>query len=69
MNFQTLLCRISEEISKNPRDVRAYEDYFGVLRLFEGEDFKAAHDMNKKLRYATGKAVRSTESDLSVLGD
>lgn len=69
MGYQALLGRISVEMSKNPHNVRAYEDYFEVLRSFEVEDFKTVHKLSKMLRFTTGKAVRSTASDLSVMGD
>lgn len=69
MDYQALLGRISEEMSKNPHNVRAYEDYFEVLRSYEIEDFKKAHDLSKILRYTTGKAVRAAASNLSMMGD
>ncbi|MDO4800929.1 MAG: hypothetical protein Q4A15_02065, partial [Prevotellaceae bacterium] len=48
--MNTLTEKIFAKIKRLPYDPEAYEDMFAHIRNVEKEDFKQAHDLNKKLR-------------------
>ena len=49
MDNKTLISKIEETIKRNPKDIVPYEELFSICRDIEKEDFKLAHDTNKKI--------------------
>ena len=60
MNNKILISKIEETIKRKPKDIVPYEELFSICRDIEKEDFKLAHDTNKKLR---GMCLRSMNAD------
>ena len=58
MNYEKLAGSIRAVIDRRPEDSGAYSDLFSLCREWEGEDFSAAHRVNRELLTLSADQVR-----------
>ena len=58
MNYEKLAGSIRAVIDRRPEDNGAYSDLFSLCREWEGEDFSAAHKLNRELLTLSADQVR-----------
>lgn len=67
MDNKTLISKIEETIKRKPKDIVPYEELFSICRDIEKEDFKLAHDTNKKLREMCLRSMNADGADVERL--
>lgn len=67
MDDKILISKIEETIKRNPKDIVPYEELFSICRDIEKEDFKLAHDTNKKLREMCLQSMNADGADVERL--
>lgn len=67
MDNKTLISKIEETIKRKPKDIVPYEELFSICRDIEKEDFKLAHDTNKKLREMCLRSMNTDGTDVERL--
>lgn len=67
MDNKILISKIEETIKRKPKDIVPYEELFSICRDIEKEDFKLAHDTNKKLREMCLWSMNADGADVESL--
>lgn len=67
MDNKILISKIEETIKRKPKDIVPYEELFSICRDIEKEDFKLAHDTNKKLREMCLRSMNADGADVERL--
>ncbi|GEM_PF-4053730 len=64
-NLQTIQ-KLQNIVWKKPYEYQALEDLFEMLRIYELEDHKKAHEWNEDVRKISARQVRSAKTDLPL---
>ncbi|MBR1533556.1 MAG: hypothetical protein IJ639_04280, partial [Ruminococcus sp.] len=68
MQNHELIEIIAAQIKKAPLAYQAYDDLFSMCRNVEKDDFRLAHDTNKRLRAWTAQAIGTAEDVSDFFG-
>lgn len=60
MDYAKIAHSITNVIENRPKDTGAYTDLFSLCRAWEGEDLRAAHELNQQLRSRCAKMLRAS---------
>lgn len=60
MDYTKIAHSITRVINDRPKDTGAYTDLFSLCRVWEEDDFKAAHEINQQLRTLCAKMLRAS---------
>ena len=58
--------KLREKISKKPSDFQAVEDLFEMIRIYENENPKAAHALNREVRSITAAQVKNNKNPVNI---
>ena len=58
--------KLREKISKKPSDFQAVEDLFEMIRIYENENPKAAHALNREVRAITAAQVKNNKNPVNI---
>jgi len=58
--------KLREKISKKPSDFQAVEDLFEMVRIYENENPKAAHALNREVRSITAAQVKNNKNPVNI---
>ena len=61
-----IINKLLKIVSKKPSEYQAVEDLFEMLRIYESEDFRKAHDLNREVRRIAPGQVRNPENSIGV---
>lgn len=61
MNYEKIGNGITSVLQSRPFEKSAYTDLLSLCRQWEGEDFQAAHSLNKELKILSQKALRGCQ--------
>ena len=58
--------KLREKISKKPSEFQAVEDLFEMIRIYENENPKAAHALNREVRAITAAQVKNNKNPVNI---
>ncbi len=58
--------KLREKISKKPSEFQAVEDLFEMIRIYENENPKAAHALNREVRSITAAQVKNNKNPVNI---
>jgi len=58
--------KLREKISNKPSDFQAVEDLFEMIRIYENENSKAAHALNREVRSITAAQVKNNKNPVNI---
>lgn len=61
-----IIKKLFKKVDKKPSEFQAVEDLFEMLRIYESENPKTAHDWNKKVREVTAAQVRNVKNTITT---
>lgn len=66
MNTNKIIEKLREKVSNNPQDYQAVEDLFEMIRIYENENPKEAHALNREVKSVTAVQVKSIRKNVSL---
>lgn len=58
--------KLREKISNKPSEFQAVEDLFEMIRIYENENSKAAHALNREVRSITAAQVKNNKNPVNI---